>query len=485
MGDRRPFILIWAVGTIALGVVSAYLLASGQVRAITLLLLFLLGALCLSPRRGIYILLTFLPFMYFLRRQILHFHDFAQRDPILLFPPLVTAVMFVGFIAFRGGQLNWYVRRSGLMKAVVALLILFFLQIFNPLQGNTLVGVAGAIYFIIPMLWVFMGLLIDERDVRRIFGLIVVIGTVTALYGIYQHQFGFSDVEHYELASKGFLKTFGERPRIMSTFAGLGDFSLYMAITGAICFAQYWRAKKKLFYLLLLGLTSFALLWAASRTSFLILTFAIITFLIMSSKHLRLVLVRGVVALIAVAALYIYLYSYNPAEIYEAHGSSNPFIAHTIAGVTHPTQETTFQKRLSTWSYVSGRGLMEYPLGRGLGSTTTAAKKFVGGEILVVDSYLFEIIHGSSLAAGVLFMVVLVLFFRAAISLSLRYRANFTYKIIISLISAFALGSIFGGCIRDTISGPLAWLLIGWTVREYVENSEGRPAVGSGEMHAS
>jgi hypothetical protein len=477
MGDRRPIVLLLAGGVIALGAVIAFLLVSGQIRTIVLVLLLVLGTLCLSPRRGIYILLTFLPFMYFLRRQLLHFHDFAQRDPILLFPPLITVAMFVGFIGFRGGQLNRYVRRSGLMKAVLALLILFFLQMFNPLQGNLLVGVAGAIYFIIPMLWVFMGLLLDERDVRRIFGLIVVIGTVTALYGIYQHQFGFSDVEQYEMASKGFLKAFGERPRIMSTFAGLVDFSLYMVITGAICFAQYWSTKKNLIFLLLFGLISFALLWAASRTSFLILAFSIVTFLIMSSKHLRLVLVRGVVALIAVAAVYLYLYSYTPVEIYEAHGSSNPFIAHTIAGVAHPTQESTFQKRLRTWSYISGRGLAEYPIGRGLGSTTTAARKFSGGKIFVVDSYFFEIIHGSSLAAGILFIVVLVLFFRAAISLSLRFRDNLTYKIIISLLSAVFLGSIFGGSIRDSISGPVAWLLIGWTVREYVERSEERQAV--------
>jgi hypothetical protein len=320
-------------------------------------------------------------------------------------------------------------------------------------------------------------LLLDERDVRRIFTLIILIGAVTALYGVYQHYFGFSEVEQYELESKRFVKSFGERPRIMSTFAGLADFSLYMATAGALCFMYYWHSRRNLLFLVLLGLTSFAILWAASRTSFLILAFAIISFLIVDSKQPRLVVFRGVVALVAVAALYLYLYTYTPIQVYEAHGSSNPFVAHTVSGITHPTEESTFRKRLSTWAYVVGPGLLEQPLGRGLGSTTTAALKFEGGRRFATDSYFFEIIYGSSPLAGLLFIVVVVSFFRAALSLSLRFRDNLAYKIVIGLLSCYFLGSVFGYSIRDTISGPLAWLLIGWTVREYVDRSEKPRAV--------
>jgi hypothetical protein len=478
--DRRHAALFRGAAMVVLGLTVAFLLVQGEIRTVLMLLLVFLGLLCLSPRRGTYILLTFLPFMYFIRRQILHFNEFASRDPILLFPPLVTIAMIFGIIVFSGDRVFRYVTRSALLKTILALLVLFVVQVFNPVQGSILIGIAGGLYFVIPMLWVFMGLLIEERDVRRIFGLIVLIGTVTALYGVYQHYFGLSAVEQYELESKGFVKTFGEKPRIMSTFAGLSDFSLYMATTGVICFAYYWNARKNLIYLVLLALTSFAILWTASRTSFLILAFALISFLIVNSKHPRQVLGRGVVALIAVAALYVYLYSYSPVEVYEAHGSNNPFIAHTISGVAHPTQESTFQKRLLTWRYVVGRGFLEYPFGRGLGSTTTAAGKFSEGKGFTVDSFFFELIYGSSPLAAILFIVVMVLFLRAALSLSLRFRDNLVYKIIIAILSGYFLGSIFGYSIRDTISGPLAWLLIGWTVREYVDRSEETPVVTPG-----
>jgi len=474
--DRRPKVLIQGAGMVFLGIAVAYLLATGEIRVLTLLLLVVLGLLCLPPRRGTYILLAFLPFMYFLRRQVLYFDKFAARDPILLFPPLVTVTIVFGVVVFYGDRLSYFLARSALLKAVAALLFLFVLQVLNPLQGSVLVGLAGGLFFVIPTVWVFMGLLLDQRDIRKIFGLILAIGTVTALYGIYQHYIGFTEVELYELESKGFLKEFGERPRSMSTFAGLSDFSLYMATTGTLCFAYYWNARRNFLYLALLGLNLFALLWTASRTSILILAFSIITFLIVSSKQPRQVFVRGLVALLFVGGFYLYLYSYTPVEIYRAHGSTDPFIAHTIAGVAHPTEESSFKKRLSTYSYIVGEGFLEYPFGRGLGSTTTAAERFVGGQIFTVDSYFFEIIHGSSIVAGILFIVIVVLFFRASLKLALRHRDVLAYRVVTGLLAGFFLGSVFGYSIRDTIGGPLAWLLIGWMVRESVESSGEAPA---------
>src|SRR5882762_8052407 len=55
---------------ISLGLTIAILLSEGEIRYIVLLLLTILGLVCLSPKRGIFIVLAFLPFMYFLRRQV-------------------------------------------------------------------------------------------------------------------------------------------------------------------------------------------------------------------------------------------------------------------------------------------------------------------------------------------------------------------------------------------------------------------------------
>jgi len=470
--DRRYAALLWGTGSVLLGLTVAFLLARGDIRSITLLLLGLLGLLCLAPRRGVFILLAFLPFMYFLRRQVLHFNEFSKTDPILLFPPLVTIAMFLGFIIFYSERFYRYLRRSLLMRMLLALQVLYCVQMFNPLQGSILVGIAGALYFVIPMLWVFMGLLLDERDLRKIFAMIILIGTVTAAYGIYQHYFGFSDVERYELESKGFLKSFGEKVRAMSTFAGLGDFSVYLSLSGFLAFAHYWRTRKNALYLAVLGIIGFALLWVAIRTSIFILLFSILVYLIVYARDLRLIVVRGLMALLVVGSLYGYLYTYTPQEVFGAHRSSNPFIVHTVAGLAHPTEESTFHKRLLTWGYIVRTGLTEYPFGRGLGSTTTAAMKFAETGRFEADSYFFEIIYGSGPLAAVLFVVIFYLLFRDSLSLVIRADENFTYRVVVGLVAAYFLGSLFGIEIRDPVNGPLAWLTIGWMVKESVDRSE-------------
>jgi hypothetical protein len=470
--ERRHLVLVWGVGILLLGGAVAFLLARGDVRTVLLVLLTVLGLLCLSPRRGVFIILLFLPFMYFLRRQVLYFNEFSQKDPILIFPSLVTIAMFLGFIIFYSERLYHYVRRSALMKAILALLVLFGVQIFNPLQGNLLIGMAGAIYFIVPALWVFMGLLVEPRDVRRILLMVVAIGAVTAMYGIYQHYFGISDVERYELESKGFFKAFGARARSMSTFAGLADFSVYLANAGFLAFAHFWRTKRNPILLGLFALMAFAMVWVANRTSILVLLFTVTWFLIVYSRRPGLVLARGALALVVVAGLYAYFYSRTSEEIYAAHGSDNPFIAHTVAGVTRPTDESTFRIRLGIWEYIVSSAVTRYPFGRGLGSTTTAARKFEGGKMQEAESYFFELIHGSGLLAGALYLVVMGLILRDGLSLSFRAPDDQVYKIVLGLMGAFFLGSLFGLSLRDTISSPLAWLLIGWIIREAVDRRE-------------
>jgi len=42
-------------------------------------------------------------------------------------------------------------------------------------------------------------------------------------------------------------------------------------------------------------------------------------------------------------------------------------------------------------------------------------------------------------------------------------------------MAGFLLGSVFALAMRDTITGPVAWLLIGWTARQQVDRKLGIP----------
>jgi hypothetical protein len=478
--NRRTPILLWGAAAIALGLTIAVLLSEGEIRSIVLLLLMVLGLFCLSPKRGIYIVLVFLPFMYFLRRQVLHFNEFSKTDPILLFPPLVTIAMFLGYIIFYTADFFRYLQRSLLMKLLVALQVIYFVEIFNPLQGNILVGVAGAMYFMVPMLWVFMGLLLDERAIRRIFMFVIVIGTITAAYGAYQHFFGLSEVERYEAESKNFLFTFGTQVRVMSTFASMGDFSLYATITAFLAFAHYWRTKANLIYFGPAALAICCIFWGSVRAAMFALAFSIVMFLIVYARNKPQVVLRATLACLIVGSIYGYLYTYTPKEIWEVSKSKDPFVVHSVSGLAHPTEESSFTARVENWTYIVKSAFTEYPAGRGIGSTTVAARKFEGGRPWEADSLFFELIYGSSPLAAFLFLLITVVIFRDLLTLIANAGEPFTYRVVLGVLAAFFLSSYFGQSLRDSVNSPFAWLLIGWTVREIVaRGKEGQSVAGS------
>lgn len=474
--DPRAALLLWGAGSIIAGLTVTLLLVQGEIRILVLLALSVLALVSLSPRRGVYVLLTFLPFMYFIRRLVLNFQEFNQRDPILLFPAVTTVLMFIGTLVFYGPTVFHYFQRSSILKACALLMAVFVLQVFNPHQGSPLVGLAGGMFLIVPMSWCIFGLLLERDDMVRIFKIVITIGFITALYGLYQHYWGLSAVELYELKSKNFLKYVGgkENIRVMSTFASLGDFSLYLAVASFLAFAWFWRRKVNFFLVGIVLVNLYAMLWLAVRTSFLLVMFSIIILLIIYGRSVPKILFRGAMAFLLIAVCYGVLYRYEPRKMYDQRFSANPYVVHTLSGISHPTQESTFQARLQNWSSIVSSTVFQYPAGRGLGSTTTAARKFEGGESFTTDSYFFELFYGSGVAAPALFIFIAYGFLRRTLGLCLDVPDQFIYKMCLALIAALFLGSVFGLAIRDTITGPLAWLIIGWIIKEQVDHTLAR-----------
>jgi len=472
--DPRTTVLLWASVSILLGLAVSILLVRGEIRLLVLMLLGVLSLCCLSPRRGVFILTTFLPFMYLLRRLVLTMQEFDKRDPILLFPVITAGLMLFSVLLFYGPVLLRYFRNSALMKTCLFLVAIFTLQVFNPLQGGLLVGVAGGMYFIIPILWIAFGVLLKREDIGRLFKLVMTIGTITALYGLYQHFYGLFAFEVYELKAKQFYKFIGDKSnvRVMSTFASLGDFSLYLALAGIVCFASFWRSMRY-FSLMLFLINIYTMLWMSVRTSFLLLMFSVVILMILHARNTKAIVLRGAMAFVAIVIVYGVLYSHDPAKMYDQQFSANPYIVHTLSGITHPTKEVSFQLRLKSWANIVWTTVSEYPFGRGLGSTTPAAVKFEGGAFFEADSYFFEMFYGSGIVAPFLFLIVMYLTLRNLLRLVVQYPGDFTYKVVMALLCGVFLGSIFGLALRDMIAGPIAWLLIGWTIRQEVDHRMG------------
>ncbi len=482
--DPRFGILAWGIGSIFLGLIISVLLIHGEMRLLVLVLLGLLGIACLSPPRGIVILTAFLPFMYFTRRLVLEYQEFAQRDPILVFPAIVTCIMCASVMIFHRQRVFYYFRRSPLLTAAALLMFVLVLQMFNPLQGSIFVGLAGGMFFLVPMMWLVLGLVTTRESLARLLNMVLVIGCITGLYGIYQHYFGLSEIEIYEMQSKHFLKTFGslEDVRVMSTFAGLVDFARYLTVSGFIAFAWFWRTRW-LFGLFLFALQIVALLFTAQRTSFLVILFSIVMLIIVQGKGTRRIIARGLGASLVILLLYGIAYTFEPKEVYNQRFSKNPFVVHTVSGVTHPTEEATLHSRLDAWGGILLGAFTNNPIGRGLGSTTPAASKFEGGRYYEADSYFFELFYGSSVVAPLLFGVIAFILMRDLLRLCIDDPRDHLLRVCFAIMCGALLSSVFGITPRDNITGPLMWLIIGWVVRESVDRApvtSGRsPAVRS------
>lgn len=468
--DPRSAFLLWGGASILLGITVTFLLILGEFRLLVLLLLSFLGLLCLSPIRGVYILTLFLPFMYWLRRSVLVFEEFSSFDPIVLFPMVMSVAIFAGLIVFNGRKIFYYLKRSAFLKASFLLMALYTLQMLNPLQGSLLLGLIGGLFFLAPMMWLPLGLLMEREDIIRILKIVMVIGVIVSMYGLYQHFFGFTTVEKYELRAKDFYKVMGDSStRVMSTFSSFTDFARYLTIAGLLVFALAYGTRLWIVGVAFLGLMLYAMFWTASRTSFLVVFFSIAMFFLARARNRRQIVVQGFLMLVAVITLYFYVSQFDPKRVYNQQFSADPHLVHTVSGMTHPLQEGSFKGRITAWRQVTF-GSISSPFGHGVGSTTHIAPRFEGGQYFEVDSFFFELFYGSGLPAPFLFAAMAFLLMRLVVQKCLDYPDDKLYRVAFALLCGALLSSVFGITARDFISGPLVWLIAGWLVRDHVDS---------------
>ncbi len=174
------------------------------------------------------------------------------------------------------------------------LLGLFVLQIFNPLQGGLLVGLGGAFYYVIPMVWFFVALCYANNQlIRKLMIAIVVIGVVTGAYGLWQMTFGFFSFEKYWIETGGFASLHvGRFIRAFSTFSSPEEYSRYLQIAGVIAFG-YFLKRKNLGWLLIFAFIGISTIMTGARSSVFGLVLSILVLLVIwKAKDIRGVFIR-------------------------------------------------------------------------------------------------------------------------------------------------------------------------------------------------
>ena len=433
-------------------------IALEHLRTVVIFSIFLLlAAASINLKSGITAIIIYLPFMAFIRRYIYVYSRYVKIDPILIISDVITIWIFGYLVLFRGKEIYRLFRENKIVRFVTILLFVFILQMFNPRQGNILVGFGGAKFYIIPLMWFYFGLFLDRRFMEKTLVVIVLIGVVTALYGLKQTYFGFTPFEKYWINFGGYAALHLLRIiRSFSTFASAGEYAHYLTISGMICFAFFLKKSQKIAFLVALTIILIALFISAVRSAifmFIISSVILIGLLVKDKKKgvlLSLLLLVLLIIFISKVGFTPQVNEYNPLSVTSYH---------TLKGVINPMGESSFRTRLWDWFVNFPRLFIKNPFGYGLGISTLAAWKF-GSHLMATESLFLDIMLSNGIIGTIVFIILLFYIFRSSFTLTKEKKTVLGILAIIVPLSYFLIGSS-----SEYSIFPIVWLLWGVIAR--------------------
>jgi hypothetical protein len=343
--------------------------------------------------------------------------------------------------------------RDNISKAMLFLLVVMTLEIFNPKQGGLSVGLSGAIFYIAPVLWFWVGRQFGSPAVveKLIYRVIFPLALLAALLGFVQTFVGFLPYEQawIDIAAKSYTALhLGGSIRAFGFSVSGTEYAVLLMFGVVGVAAAYFGSKRK--WTIVLPIFILGVILASGRTAVvrIILTLAFIWAFRRGQKLGTSTIVRILLFASAGAVLVAVVASHFVPQTGSSGKNSavNDALAHQAGGLAHPLDpkySTAGLHGSMVWS-----GLLEgitYPIGHGLGATTEAAAKFGSdpsqgsSEIDFSDMFI-----SLGLIGGVLYLFVVVSAMRQ--SLTYLHTVSRTVSLPVVAILFSSLGSwLIGG----------------------------------------
>ncbi len=455
-----PHWRLWVL-TLASLVPALWLLFHDQLNNLVAVLFFaaLLILTVVNKRLSILATLIYLFLLGDIRRVVGTLVGFPALDPLLLVGPGISAVLALPmFLRLR--------LQDSLSKAVFALMVVMALEIVNPRQGSIAVGVAGAMFYLVPLLWFWIGRQYGDDALLRmvIYRVVIPVGVLAAILGAVQTYIGFlpwekvwiaAVADHYKALNlgNGFIRSFG--------FSVNSVEYIDLLLVASTCAAAAFFSGKRPYGLLVPALGA-ALFLASSRTALLRFLFAAAAAWALSSRGGRGWVTRLVVALSLGAGLLVFSIAHVSSSDGKAGQSSaaSASAQHQLQGLSHP-----LDSRYSTaglHSQMFSRGILAgftNPIGNGLGSTTLASSKLGGDESAAGSSEvdISDAFISMGVIGGGIYLTVIVLIVRRALAFSTSAPRS------VGLPAVGLLAALIGAWIAlgQYAISPTVWLLIG------------------------
>ncbi|HZS07477.1 MAG TPA: O-antigen ligase family protein [Blastocatellia bacterium] len=469
LGPLPALSAVTAVAVTSGGEILRALLLGGAVWLMTLPLLSSLEA-------GLLAIMIFEPLRGLLRRAQFLFVEYTTTDPIHLLTPAVTILAFAILLWLRRSRLFL---AQPLARPVTLLACVFILQVFNPTQGALFVGLSGAMFILIPVAWFYFGQAIRPDFMATAMRLIVVMGLICSLHGIYQLVEGYPDFENYWIEHTDHYESIavGRVTRALATFNSAEEWGRYIQYGALIAFGfalGVRGAARRGGWAAAAVALSGMLLITGQRTAIFGLMLGLGVMILLGAGSWRGVV--GRVALMLMAGLIVLAVAKPPSadEMWDKSSDDRveTMLSHAARGTLAPTKEGSLQERFRIWTYLATTVIPAHPLGTGLGAGTVAAARFatVEASLYPIDSFVAVLLVGCSLPVALLFLWILG---RAALLAVRAFRrappetpVATVRRIAASIMPMLILNSFFGLTFSIYSAAPIAWLLVGWISAE-------------------
>ncbi len=429
-----------------------------------------LGALFIisqiDKKVSITVILGFLFCLGDIRRFVGMFVGFPQLDPLLLVGPIISAIIAIPLLL----RLRL---KDPLSKAMVAFMAVMVLEIVNPRQGPISVGLGGAIFYLVPMLWFWIGRRFGTNELLNmvIYRVLIPLAVIASLVGLCQTYVGFfpwqqawidAVASHYHSLNLGggFIRAFG--------FSVNGVEYACLELMACSCvLAAFFAGRRG--YALLVPLLTATLFLASSRTAIVKLIFAVAVAWAISSRGGKGWVVRLPLALAVLFGTLAFSLGQISSVSSGAPTAQGLSTQHQIEGLQHPLDSKKSTAGLHIKMFLGGfaQGL-SYPIGSGLGSVTLSSTRLGGSDAEVSGSTEVDISDAfvsMGLVGGLLYLYIIYVIIRRAVNFGRtapRYLGLPTLALLAAMVGNWiALGQY--------ATGPLIWFLIGSLARHNVE----------------
>lgn len=390
-----------------------------QLELVALMTAALLYPVIRKPAIGIYLMFVLMPFIPHVRRLYYLLDQRPTVDPLIAVGDIIIAITFIGlFFVFREQR-----DEENRAKVAVNLLLIYFVYLVVRTFFQNSLPVREAVmrfHFYGPaVLFFFIGTLYARnlRFLKSIWYITLTLGVLSALYGLKQLAFGYSEAEQIWFSSISFTTLFIKGfARPFSFFQSPASFADYMLISiiGALMVYSWSSSKWKVGLLLLIPLYFYGALVTSVRSNWIGILLALVLWvaiLQVRGTRNRVLMIAGLFLVFIISQVFDLSSQYSSGMNAVVSSMGGGFdqqqmqllVTERTGAIANPFEEYSFLSRVNLWNYILNTSVNPVMalLGRGVGTFNADSLYFTylaelgyPGVIFIVGITIYLILKG-------------------------------------------------------------------------------------------